>query len=263
MSSFNRGYGTLSAHQKPTVGDTKMSVASLDHMGWLLCDGRPLNVKEFYLLFSMIQYSFGGSGSTFNLPKAAGRVPGVVGQATIRSDLSGIDLSGADHLLGDVVGEEVHQLTMDEMPQHDHKTGPSNLGDPTNYSAGINMFYTQYELTGLTTNASEGPSGPAVGPGNLGLIRRSVTSEARTVATTDALNANNEPDIVTSPQKLLITDPTHRHQVILSGAGENVPHNTMQPTLFIGNMFIYSGKPGKGTYPYTTNTPYSSKTLIL
>ena len=38
MTSYTRNYFTLSAHQKPTVGDTKTSAANVDHLGWARCD---------------------------------------------------------------------------------------------------------------------------------------------------------------------------------------------------------------------------------
>jgi len=36
-----------------------------------------------------------------------------------------------------------------------------------------------------------------------------------------------------------------------SNTGDNDPHNNMQPTLFIGNVFIFSGVPTAGSYPGT------------
>jgi microcystin-dependent protein len=38
-----------------------------------------------------------------------------------------------------------------------------------------------------------------------------------------------------------IASDTHTHQ--LNAAGGDLPHNNIQPTLFMGNMFIYSGIP--------------------
>lgn len=49
-------------------------------------------------------------------------------------------------------------------------------------------------------------------------------------------------------------DGSHSHT--LTAAGENQPHNNMQPTLFGGNMYIFSGRmySGLGTYPYSAAT---------
>ena len=42
---------------------------------------------------------------------------------------------------------------------------------------------------------------------------------------------------------------SHNHVISPQGGGE--AHNNMQPTLFIGNVFIYSGLPAAGFYPGT------------
>ena len=36
--------------------------------------------------------------------------------------------------------------------------------------------------------------------------------------------------------------------------GGSQPISVMQPTIFMGNLFIYSGIPPKGVWPYTTGT---------
>jgi len=59
MTSVFSTYDTLNAHQRPMVGDTKMSVVNVDHIGWLKCDGRVLNVNDYYFLWETIGYSFG------------------------------------------------------------------------------------------------------------------------------------------------------------------------------------------------------------
>jgi hypothetical protein len=37
----------------------------------------------------------------------------------------------------------------------------------------------------------------------------------------------------------------------------------MQPTLFVGNMFIYSGRPRLGSYPYTSTYPAAIGGIVL
>lgn len=110
MTSTLKRYASFTAHEKPTVGDSKISYIGSDHLGWMLCDGRSLTVADYYLLWSVIGYSFGGSGTTFNLPAAAGRVPGV----------SGTGAGLTPRVAGDMVGTETHALTIAEMPAHMH-----------------------------------------------------------------------------------------------------------------------------------------------
>jgi microcystin-dependent protein len=53
---------------------------------------------------------------------------------------------------------------------------------------------------------------------------------------------------------LSLTDPTHNHTFATSNTGLSNAHNNMQPTLFYGNMFVFSGIYGLGNFPYTANT---------
>jgi len=43
----------------------------------------------------------------------------------------------------------------------------------------------------------------------------------------------------------------HQHTFTTNSTGGGLAHNNMQPTLFIGNVFIYSGLPAAGSYPGT------------
>jgi microcystin-dependent protein len=197
MTSYCRGFLTFGAHQKPTVGDTKTSVISNDHMGWLKCDGRSVAVADFEFLFNVIGYSYGGSGSNFTLPNAAGRVPGIVGTGT---DANSSTFTIA---LGSTIGEYQHTLTVAEMPTHSH------------------------------SNNTNAPS--------LGLAQR---TGANTITTSDA--SAGELDLVSAAA------------LTLSNTGGSNPHNNIQPTIGMGNMFIYTGRP---TYPFL-GFPYTEGTLI-
>jgi microcystin-dependent protein len=78
--------------------------------GWLNCNGASISTLTYANLFSAIGYTYGGSGSNFNIPDIQGRV--VVGTG------SGSGLSS--RTLGQKNGEETHTLTTAEMPSHSH-----------------------------------------------------------------------------------------------------------------------------------------------
>lgn len=247
MSSAYRSFLTFGAHQKPTVGDTKTSVISNDHMGWLKCDGRSVAVADFEFLFNVIGYSYGGSGDNFNLPNAAGRVPGVTGTGT---DANGSTFSIA---LGSSIGEYQHTLTVGEMPTHNHGVS-SSVG---NVSTNLELTSLDGTHTHGVTDPGHAHSGTTDGGGS--------AAESEMVSGTLPLNMNVSGSgshthtfttNISTTGISIVPNGAHRHT--LSSMGGSLPHNNVQPTIGMGNMFIYCGRP---TYPFL-GFPYTSGTLI-
>lgn len=218
------------------VGDTKMSVLSLDHLGWMICDGRTLNVSDWPILFDVIGYNFGSNGSTtFKLPNGQGRVPGFINPAPTETAEIPVDASENElepRAPGDLVGTEIHQLVVSELPVHNHGTQTAAENPVSQYEL------TSNSTTGITTNTNA----PTVG-----LAQR---TGANTITSSDS--SPGELDLVNAAQ-LTLTDPGHNHT--LSPRGEDVPHNNMQPTIFLGNLFIYTGRPFYGANPFQLDLP--------
>ena len=185
------------------VGDSKFSFSELDHLGWLKCDGRILNTAEFYGLYSVIGNNYGGSGSQFKLPDMRGRVPGASGLGAIRDDQNRVLSTRAK---GQYAGEEVHQLTIPEMPIHNHDNTVSENG-----------LHNHGGATG-TGGFSADTANPAV--------------SATTMGVSDNINSHTHS---------ISNDGDHIHTVTIDNRGSDVPHNNIQPTLFLGNMFIFCG----------------------
>ncbi len=212
MGSYYRDFYAPKATQQPTIGDTKFSVVRQDHMGWMNCDGRLLSTADYELLFRVIGYSFGGSGGQFALPDMRSRVPGAINQGT------GL----TNRALGDAVGEETHTLTIAEMPSHNHGTNASDTVVGNNLT-GVAGDHTH------TTNA-------VGGQGNLGLVTANGTGTGTVFD-----SSVGELTLTGVPYALSVnSNGDHQHSIATQGGDD--PHNNMQPTLFIGNMFMYSGK---------------------
>lgn len=152
---------------------------------------------------------------------------GVVGQRTTT-------VSTTLHGPGQDIGEETHQLSIDEMPSHNHgvAAAPQTAGNNQTSS----YTHNHGGITGEAGSAAE--SETVVG----------------TVAAvhTDALVAGE------STHHHSIASDTHAHT--MNPAGGDVPHNIIQPTLFMGNMFIYSGIPSApgfapASWPKNTANP--------
>jgi microcystin-dependent protein len=209
MTSRLRSVGNFSVHEKPSVGDTKISMNDSDHTGWVLCNGRALDKYLFNQLYQVIGTKYGGSGITFNLPNPKGRVLGVIG--------AGPGLTARAQ--GATVGAENHLLVENELP---------NLTKTTITNSG----HTH------THNANGGSPG-------YGLMYRDGQSTIDSPVNTSA----TEPNLYQPPAALTLnTENAHTHTVQFGGG---LVHNNMQPTMFVGNMFIYCGRPNYGTYEYT------------
>lgn len=80
--------------------------------GFMLCDGAELLASENVDLFSAIgtTYGEGEAPGSFKLPDLRGRAPIGAGQG------DGL----TDRAMGGSGGAETHQLTVDEMPSHNH-----------------------------------------------------------------------------------------------------------------------------------------------
>ena len=185
-----------------TVGDYKWSAQSSDFSGWLKCDGRSLLRTTYHNLFTIIGTSSGSAdANTFKLPDCRGRVAGSVG--------TGVGLTARS--LGDTAGVETHVLSVGELPTHNH-TGTSNAA-------------------GAHTHSSN-----AVG-GSLGLAS---SDGHNTVNTVD--ESVGELNVYTSPQALVIDSVgDHTHGFTTDNTGSSNAVNMLQPTIFLGNVFIYSG----------------------
>lgn len=139
---------------------------------FLLCYGQSISTSTYADLFAVIGYTYGGSGSLFNLPDLRGRV--VAGQDDmggssanrLTSPLNGDTLGGAG-------GSESHSLTEAELASHDHLMfanatinldGNHTLNSTDQVAAQNNSFGDgdeKYSLGRTTTSATVGLSGSA------------------------------------------------------------------------------------------------------
>lgn len=186
----------------PEVGDYKSSCRDKDADRWLVCDGRSISRHLYPELFNLIGTTFGSDDDeTFKLPDFRGRVMGTVGQGSLLTNRH----------MGDAVGSETHTLSQSEMPQHSH-TGTT-------------------DSSGLHSHATN-----ATGGGSPGLV---VIDGTGTPGSID----NNANEINTTKTIGLSVDSAgnHVHTFTTNVTGGGAAHNNMQPTLFAGNILIFSG----------------------
>lgn len=92
-------------------------ITALPPDGSLLCDGSTYLRSQYPSLYDALAPVFQTTGTTFTLPDLRGRA--VIGAG------NGSGLT--PRAVGDVLGEETHQLTVGELASHDHSTGNSIL----------------------------------------------------------------------------------------------------------------------------------------
>lgn len=107
-----RGYVNISAIQP--VGTVAPFIGSTDFVpkNWLVCDGSYVSIDAYPELFRLIGSIYGEVlDGRFKLPDFRGRT---IFGAGVADGLS-------NRLIGEFGGEEQHQLTISEMPSHNHR----------------------------------------------------------------------------------------------------------------------------------------------
>ena len=92
---------------EPFLAEIRIMSFNFPPKGWALCNGQLLPINQNQALFALLGTTYGGNGQTnFALPNLRGQVPIHFGN---------------QFTLGERAGQEVHTLTMSEMPTHLHQ----------------------------------------------------------------------------------------------------------------------------------------------
>jgi microcystin-dependent protein len=108
----------------PFVGEIRMFAGNFAPAGWRLCDGAPLAISQYDVLFNLIGTTYGGDGQeTFNLPNLQSRFPMHAGTH-----------NGTTFIIGEAAGVESVTLTTNQIPVHTHpmvaSTDPGTQASP-------------------------------------------------------------------------------------------------------------------------------------
>ena len=91
---------------EPFLSEIKIFSFGFPPKGWALCNGQLLPINQNQALFSLLGTTYGGDGRTnFGLPNLQGRIPLHMGNGQV---------------LGQNAGEQVHTLSISELPSHVH-----------------------------------------------------------------------------------------------------------------------------------------------
>ena len=137
---------------QPYLGEIKMFAGNFPPRGYAFCNGQTLAIASNTALFSILGTTYGGNGTTtFQLPNLQGRVPVGMG--------NGPGLTA--RILGETFGEENHQLTIAEMPPHNHalnavSTVGNEPGPGSNLPSASDQRNSQYSHSTANTSMAAG-----------------------------------------------------------------------------------------------------------
>jgi microcystin-dependent protein len=128
---------------EPFLSEIRIFSFNFPPKGWALCNGQLLPINQNQALFSLLGTTFGGDGRvTFALPNLQGRVP---------------IHSGSGRTLGERAGEEVHTLSIAELPAHTHPlkgaSNPATAATPDASTYLARQATTYHAPTGLVAMA--------------------------------------------------------------------------------------------------------------
>jgi len=121
---------TTSNAQEPMLGEVKIFAGNFPPRGYAFCEGQLLSISQNSALFSLLGTMYGGDGrTTFGLPDLRGRVAISAGR---------YPGSLYNHRQGSKGGQEVHALTITEMPSHSHFIDPTTVKVASTVSIPVN-----------------------------------------------------------------------------------------------------------------------------
>jgi len=199
----------MQSHEALQIGDYKLSARHVDYNGWMVCDGRTLTVANYPELYAVIGQDFGTEPSgEFCLPDFTSKVIGMFG---LSAESEALTLRSR----GQTVGNETINLTVGQLPPHNHTGTTASSGAHTHgvTDPGHAHTYGGVQSQGVASgldNAAENSPRPT----------------ETTSSNTTGISINSAG--------------AHTHTFTSNNTGNNDDIDVMQPTLFGVCVMIFA-----------------------
>ena len=256
--------------------------------GYLLCDGSSYSTTTYSGLFSVIGYTWGGSGGSFNTPDLRGRTTIGAGSGT------GLTLRA----LATYSGEENHVLVSGETPlvSHTHTfTVPSSTGSTAasnttgNLTIPASTYNTGSNTTGISASSSVGTLTAAGqtatvtdlghthgGPGGdnymvrntagaffTGTTTANMSQASSTASATTGITVSNGSSSVTGTISTTVTDNGHLHSIPTMTTNGNLTIPSLNFTVPAQTGLTTSGNTATTASGHNNMQPYAVVTKII
>lgn len=226
------------------VGSVVMFVGTVLPTNWLACDGSSLSTATYAALFAIISYTYGGSGTSFNVPNFAGRMP----------------LATTLNAQG---GEATHTLALSEIPAHSHPayqdahvhaawqdvhthsaTQPAHNHGDTGHSHGASASQDGHTHTiaasgGGGFGAAQPPNPMVAGQGSTTTSGASANNVYVSIGTGYANLDSRQPAITVDNRQPGVYTDSRQPAVYTQNAGGGAAHNNLPPYLGINFIIKY------------------------
>lgn len=126
------------------VGSITAFASSTAPTGWLLANGQSVATSTYPALYTLLGYSYGGSGANFNVPNLTGR------SIVMASSTQVATTTFNRATLGSVGGETLHTQTSNELATHTH--GASGTDNTAGGSTSVLRANSTTVNTGLSAS---------------------------------------------------------------------------------------------------------------
>lgn len=234
------------------IGDYRSSTKDNDYNGWLICDGRFLDKRDYPLLFDKIGYNFGSDPTNvnnFRLPDLRNKTMGYINYSSVNSnetvgniydnflasdidtinDIINVPTNSDKWIMGMAITFSTSGALPTTVPQIDNLT--------TYYVIRVNS--TQIQITTTLEDALNGTNIIDFVDGGFPFL--TVVHKIKYSLTSRSLGDSLGEETHSIPVATTVA-PANNGLTMLTGQSvTNDPQNNMQPTLFAGSMFIYAG----------------------